>query len=128
MQRVKRTRNGGRMSEAAFWGMFNRDIDKRLMYWRAGDDYLNTLRKKDINPLTGRSIYIYPCEICGKWFDRDHVERDHRVSVGKITCVEDFKKVIDGKFIEADSGGWQCLCVDCHLNKSNTEKFTGKRK
>jgi hypothetical protein len=125
-KRVARTRNGGRWTEAAFWGMFNRDIDKRLMYWKCGDDYLNSLRRlKTEASGPGKHQYEYPCEHCKKWFRREGVERDHKISVGKVTCIEDFKTVIEGKFIEID-GGWQCLCIDCHLIKSNTEKYRCK--
>lgn len=78
----------------------------------------------------GRSRYLYPCEICGKLckdtkkgeakeFHMDHIEPVEPIN-GFDSGVEfDLNEHVERLFCEED--GFQRICVECHLKKSNEE-------
>lgn len=115
-----KTRNAGTLTEAAFWNMFKNALRKLSMFWKSGEEYLKSIRRK------GEKVFEYPCNVCGNWFPRKEVEKDHIIPCGGIKSFEDIGKVAERMFIEKD-GGWQCLCKPCHKIRT-LEQNNAKRK
>lgn len=88
------------------------------LYWRTGEDYLNTLRR--VNKGEGRHKFEYPCEYCGKWFDRKQIELDHKVPCGSLRSIEDLPIFFSRLFVEID--GWQSLCKQCHATRTKEQR------
>ncbi len=120
MPKVSKTRNGGTMTDAAFFNMLLKKLRDLSMWWKPGELYLRSVRRKNTSGV-GKHQYEYPCESCGQWFRREEVEKDHKIPVGKVRTFKELGEATERMFIEID-GGWQCLCIPCHVYKSNIEK------
>lgn len=115
-------RNGGRWTQAKYEATIKNALRKISMYWCTGDDYLKTIRRDKTEASgPGKHKYEYPCEHCDKWMKREDVELDHKVPVGSV---KDWNGLIERMFCEIN--GWNSLCHECHVKKTNQEKVDGK--
>lgn len=126
MKKIK-TRNAGTMTESAFWGWIRSGLRRLSIRWRPRNEYLISIRRPYLG-LGKRSKWEYPCELCQAWNIRAHVECDHRIPCGSLTCAEDLSGFVTRLFVE--TGGWRCLCRPCHLEvtagERNAKKLTRK--
>lgn len=118
-KRGEKTRNGGRWTEAYFWGQIRQSIRRLTMYWRTGDDFLKTLRRPYKGPL--RHHYEYPCQICQNWYKREDIELDHKVPCGSLKQYSELPEFFARAFVEQD--GWNSLCKKCHKKKTIEERI-----
>jgi hypothetical protein len=73
-----------------------------------------------INPKTGRKCKLHRCAHCKQLFPQSKVQADHINPIVPVTGFDSWDDVIRRNFCEID--GYQVLCGDCHLVKTNQEK------
>jgi 5-methylcytosine-specific restriction endonuclease McrA len=78
------------------------------MQWKPITETLRQAQRpsESSNP---RLKWEYQCVYCTDWFPKKHVEVDHLVEVGSLTCFEDLPKFAENLFCEVDN-----LVVACH--------------
>ncbi len=111
--------NSGTMTKAAFFGMIRSALRRLSIRWRPRNDYLTSLRRAYTGTGT-RSSWEYPCEQCGKWFIRAHMEVDHRTPCGTLREFDDIGPFCEKLFVEIH--GWRALCKPCHLVRTLEER------
>lgn len=117
--RKPRPRNGGTMTESAFWSFIRSTLRQKSRWWKP----VAIAKKKARRPYEGpnkRQKFEYQCNECKQWFPDKGVNVDHIVPAGTLRKGEDLPKFIEQLFCEED--GLQCLCVECHDRKTKKEK------
>lgn len=117
------TRNAETMTESQFFGMLRQALRKLSIRWKPGQTYLQRF-KRDSQSDNKRLKFEYMCEHCENWFPRKEVELDHIIPCGTLTCFADLPEFCRKMFIEED-GGWQVLCLACHLTKTIEDRRNG---
>lgn len=113
--RVPRTRNGGTMTEAMFWGWMRSNFRKMSIYWKPIIQARNAARK----PVLGkRHKFEYQCMDCKKWFKNTEVEVDHKIEAGSLRCFDDLPAFTSRLFTE-DLDSLVVLCKPCHKAKTH---------
>jgi hypothetical protein len=113
---------GGTQTSAAFFGWIRSALRRLSVRWKPKNEYLLTVRR----PYTGagkRSKWEYQCQICFKWHIRAHIEVDHKERCGKLKDFNDLGDFCKKLFCEKE--GFQALCKECHIKKTNEEKHRG---
>lgn len=67
----------------------------------------------------GRHRIKIKCAHCGNIFRPDEIHMDHIEPVIPVTGWDDWNGYIERLFCDVD--GYQALCKQCHVNKSNKE-------
>ena len=116
-QRVPRTRNNGRWTEARFWSFIRSALRQAFQKWGPR----HTARNLASRPVEGkRWRFEYQCAKCEDWFKGDEVQVDHIVPCGTLTDFSHLPEFVERMFCEAD--GFQVLCKPCHQEKTNDER------
>lgn len=117
------SRNGGTMTESAFWSLIRASLRKASMYWKP----LQQCKADAKRPYKGsntRQKWEYQCAHCKKWFMDKEIQIDHIIEAGTLKSGDDLKAFVERCFVEA--GGYQVLCKPCH--KLKTDAFRQSKK
>jgi 5-methylcytosine-specific restriction endonuclease McrA len=117
--RVPKTRNGGKLTEAAFWGALRSGLRRQFRFWKPATDALNASRIPLAGPRGRKWAYI--CAKCGKPYKRDDVQIDHVVPVGQLLSYSDLPGFVQ-RMTPEDPSAYQILCSTCHQEKTNSER------
>ena len=123
--RVPRTRNGGTMTEAAFWGMLRSGLRRTFRYWKPAAAVLGASKQPFHGPRGQRFAYL--CAGCGKLHKRKNVNIDHVEPCGQLTSFDhlpDFARRLTAEGAES----YQVLCKQCHSKKTDAERSAIKSK
>lgn len=124
-RKVDKTRCSGTMSEAQFRGWILSALRSLTRRWKPAADAW----KINTRPNTsgkGRHRIEHQCAMCLKWFPKKTkksnigVELDHIIPIGGLSSLDKLKQWVLNAFVETD--GYQKLCVNCHLKKTNEER------
>lgn len=120
--RVPKPRNGGKWSEAAFWGHLRSGLRRTFRFWKPAVDALHAARVPCSGP-RGRK-WAFRCAGCGKFFLRKQVQIDHVNPAGELRCFTDVASFIE-RLTPESPASFQILCTDkCHQSKTNRERST----
>ena len=112
------------MTESAYWGMIRSTLRRGTRYWKPVVKARNEARRKYVGE-NKRQKWEYKCAKCKKYFKGTEVQVDHITPVGSLKCKEDLPGFIERLTPEE---GFQLLCKECHIVKTNKEKKkTNKR-
>lgn len=120
--KVPRTRNSGRWTEAAFWGFLRSGLRRMSMRWQPISDVRKAGRRPN-QSANRRLKYEHQCSQCLNWFPEKEIEIDHidGVGSGQLRSWEDFARFAERLFCEIDR--LRKLCVKCNqANKYNHSK------
>jgi len=115
VSKVPKTRGGGSLTEAAFWGMIKSALRKQSRWWKPTQNVKNKARRDYTGP-NKRQKFEYQCNSCKNWFPATEVQVDHIEAVGSLQCCDDLAGVVNRLFCEEE--GLQVLCSTCHGVKS----------
>lgn len=107
---VERTRNGGLLTEAAFWQMIRSTLRNKTRFWYPRLKCLQNSRRQNQSS-NKRLKWEFQCFNCTKWFPQKEVEVHHSVEAGTLKCYNDLPGFVERLFAEE---GWICLCRECH--------------
>ena len=113
-----KTRAGGQMTEAQFWGRIRSALRKSWRAWPPRNDVVRAATRPLANPTRKQRVETQ-CNLCGGWFRRDQISVDHIIPCGRID------REMAGEFIErlfVESVGLQVLCDQCHQDKTQEER------
>lgn len=113
---VPLTRASETMTEAQFFSWIRSGIRRMSLRWRPRNEVLRDHRR----PYTGenkRTKWEYSCNSCKQWFIMKDIEVDHIVKCGSIKTFDDVGTFLERLLCEKD--GYQVLCKECHLKKTN---------
>jgi Zn finger protein HypA/HybF involved in hydrogenase expression len=108
-QRVARTRGSGTLTEAQFKAMIISALRVRSRWWKPAQEVKRKAR-------VGKGTYR--CQKCLKTTKNPQI--DHIEPVVPITGFTTWDDYINRMFCEEDN--FQCLCPDCHDEKTKLEK------
>ena len=109
-KRVPRTRNGGKWTEARYFGFIRSALRAAFRKWQP---------KHEAKAAAKVAYNTYVCASCDGWFGTKEVEVDHIVPAGSLRNFDDLAGFTERMFCEAD--GFQVLCKECHQTKTNEE-------
>jgi len=113
--RVPRTRNGGTMTESAFWQMIRSTLRNRTRFWKPRQDAIKAVRRPSQSS-NKRLKWEFQCNDCKNWFPQRSIEAHHSQEAGKLNCSADLPLFVERLFSE---DGWICLCKKCHKKVHN---------
>jgi len=116
-RRVERTRNGGKWTEARYFGFIRSALRSAFTRWQP---------KHEAKAAAKVAYNTYVCAQCDGWFSTKEVEVDHIVPAGSLRKYDDLPGFVERMFCEAD--GFQILCKECHQAKTNAEKAARRKK
>jgi 5-methylcytosine-specific restriction endonuclease McrA len=116
--RVPRTRNANSMTESSFWSMIRSCLRQKSRWWIPIAKCKENARRpyKGVNK---RQKWEYQCNKCKQWFPDKFVNIDHIIPAGELNCSADLEGFVNRLFIEVE--GLQCLCSNCHSEKTKLE-------
>lgn len=112
----KKTRCGGRWTEAKYFGNIRQCFRRLSMQWAVKNDILKESRQS----YTGdnkRRKWEYKCVMCKYYFIREDVQVDHIIQAGSLKSYEDLPGFVERLLCEVDN--LQVLCRPCHQEKTN---------
>lgn len=123
MAKAVKTRNGGKLTEAQYWGKVRSALRKSFARWAPAEQHLKDIRL----PYKGetRHKWVYPCESCGEKFFRTEVRSDHRIPVGRLLSLDDLPGFLH-RLTPESPDAFQCLCQQCHQDKTNADRKVAK--
>ena len=106
--------------------IFN-ELRKASIIWSGRKEILRLARKKVFvrRAKNGNPIYKYQwqCALCKNWTRNEkEMEVDHIVEIGGVSLFlknRDWNEVAEKMFPRPVEAHLQCLCVSCHLRKTN---------
>lgn len=110
-QRIPRTRNGGRWTEAQYWGRLRSALRQTFRWWEPGKQAMAAAK-------VGKR---YRCAACDGLFLRKQVQIDHIVPCGSLRCLADVGPFL-ARLTPEDPRAYQVLCESCHQRKTNAER------
>jgi 5-methylcytosine-specific restriction endonuclease McrA len=116
--KVPRTRAGGEMTEAQFWGFLRSNLRLASRKWAPISRHALNACKRASQSDNKRLKFEHQCSACSGWFPRKQVEVDHIVPAGSLRSFEDIPGFVQRLFCEAD--GLVVLCEQCHQVKTNS--------
>lgn len=122
--RVVKNRNGGTMSESAFWAFIRSGLRQKSRWWKPISQCKLNARRPYKGPLK-RQKFEYQCNSCKKWFPEKQINVDHIIPAGELNCANDLPGFVERLFCEVDK--LQCLCKPCHDKKTLEEKQSKKK-
>ena len=118
-KKIIKTRNAGTMSEAAFWGFIRSALRQKSRWWKPVTQCkLNA--KRPYKGSNKRQKFEYQCNKCKKWFPDKQINVDHVLPAGELNKAGDLPGFVERLFCEVE--GLQCLCQNCHNEKTKQEK------
>ena len=118
-KRVIKTRNAGTMSESAFWAFIRSALRQKSRWWKPVTQCkLNA--KRPYKGSNKRQKFEYQCNKCKKWFPDKQINVDHITPAGELNKSDDLPGFVERLFVE--ESGLQCLCQNCHNEKTKQEK------
>ena len=121
--KVVKTRNGGTMTEAAFWSFIRSGLRQKSRWWKPITECKLASRRPYSGPLK-RQKFEYQCNTCKQWFPEKKINVDHITPAGELNCSQDLPGFVERLFCEKN--GLQTLCSDCHDAKTKKERKTKK--
>ena len=118
-KKVIKTRNAGTMSESAFWGFIRSALRQKSRWWKP----ITQCKQNAKRPYKGvnkRQKFEYQCNKCKKWFPDKQINIDHILPAGELNKADDLPGFVERLFVE--ESGLQCLCQNCHNEKTKQEK------
>jgi 5-methylcytosine-specific restriction endonuclease McrA len=116
-QKVPRTRAGGEMTEAQFWGFLRSNLRLASRKWAPISRLALNACKRPSQSDNKRLKFEHQCSACSGWFPRTQVEVDHIVPTGSLRSFEDIPGFVQRLFCETD--GLVVLCEQCHHVKTH---------
>ncbi|MDC1268172.1 hypothetical protein N8Z76_00405 [Gammaproteobacteria bacterium] len=120
MKRVKRTRNGGKLSEAAYWSKVRSALRKSFAAWEPANQAMKAARRPYNGP-NKRQKFEVQCNHCKEWFKMKDVKKDHVIPVGSLRCIEDLPGFLQ-RLTPEGPAAFQMLCEPCHQTLTNKER------
>ena len=118
-KKVIKTRNAGTMSESAFWAFIRSALRQKSRWWKPVTQCkLNA--KRPYKGSNKRQKFEYQCNKCKKWFPDKQINVDHVTPAGELNKSDDLPGFVERLFVE--ESGLQCLCTNCHNEKTKQEK------
>lgn len=117
-RKVERNRNGGKWTEAGYWGSVRSALRRAYRYWKPAIDAKMAARRK-YEGENKRQKWEYLCAKCSDWFADKEVQVDHIEPVGTLKCGSDLESFLERLTPEE---GFQVLCKECHQEKTNLER------
>ena len=114
-RRVSRTRAGGTMTEAQFWGFLRSNLRLASRKWAPRRLVLQAARRPSQSQ-NKRLKWEFQCAECCQWYPKKEVEVDHIVPVGALKSLEDVSGFVERLFCETN--GLEVLCNKCHHKKT----------
>jgi len=118
--RVSRTRNGGTMTEAQYWGKLRSTLRRAFMFWVPMKMALDRVKRPSLST-NKRLKWEYQCEKCHSWHPRKDVEVDHTIPCGTLLSLEDIGPFI-ANLTQENPSAYQILCKTCHKSKTLNER------
>ena len=118
-KKVIKTRNAGTMSESAFWAFIRSALRQKSRWWKP----ITQCKQNAKRPYKGsnkRQKFEYQCNKCKKWFPDKQINIDHILPAGELNKADDLPGFVERLFVE--EAGLQCLCQNCHNEKTKHEK------
>ena len=118
-KKVIKTRNAGTMSESAFWAFIRSALRQKSRWWKP----ITQCKQSAKRPYKGtnkRQKFEYQCNKCKKWFPDKQINIDHILPAGELNKADDLPGFVERLFVE--ESGLQCLCQNCHNEKTKQEK------
>jgi 5-methylcytosine-specific restriction endonuclease McrA len=115
---MKKVRNSGTMTEAAFWSFIRATLRQKSRWWKP----IKNVKLKARRAYKGqnkRQKYEYQCNRCKKYFPEKLINVDHIIPIGKLNCANDLPSFVERLFCEEDN--LQVLCNTCHDKKTKKE-------
>ena len=120
MARVERTRNGGKWTEAQYWGRVRSALRKAFAAWEPANQTLRRARRPYRGP-NRRQKWEVQCNACEKWFPMARMCRDHIVPAGSLKRPEDLAGFLE-RLTPEDPAAFQMLCDGCHKLKTQEDR------
>ena len=118
-KKVIKTRNAGTMSESAFWAFIRSALRQKSRWWKPITQ-CKQYAKRPYKGTNKRQKFEYQCNKCKKWFPDKQINIDHILPAGELNKANDLPGFVERLFVEAE--GLQCLCQNCHNEKTKQEK------
>lgn len=112
-----KTRNGGTMTESAYWSFIRSALRNKSRFWIPRLDALKAARRPSQSN-NKKLKWEFKCSECQDYFPQKEVEIHHKIEAGSLKCAEDLPKFVERLFAET---GWECLCKKCHLKEHKKE-------
>lgn len=125
-RRVERTRNGGKWTEAQFWGRLRSQLRRMSMYWEPIKQCLEEA-KRPYKGKNKRQKWEYKCTTCDGWFPRKGVQVDHIQPAGSLKSYDDLAGFVERLFCE-EPECYAVRCTKCHKEKTDEERKNRKKK
>jgi 5-methylcytosine-specific restriction endonuclease McrA len=121
--KIIKTRNGGTMTESAFWSFIRSALRQKSRWWKPIMQCKQKARRayKGTNK---RQKFEYQCNSCKGWFPEKNINIDHICPAGSLNSAQDLPGFVERLFCEVDN--LQCLCENCHNEKTKSEKVKKK--
>jgi len=117
---VKKTRNAGTQTEAAFFSGLRSCLRRHFRFWKP----IHQARLKARRKYKGenkRRKWVYICNHCGGEFMGNQVQVDHIIPAGSLRCLEDLAGFVE-RLAAEDVNSYQILCKPCHTIKTKEER------
>jgi hypothetical protein len=121
-KRAERTRNGGKLTEAAYWSKIRSALRKTFAAWEPANQAMKNARRPYSGPNKLQKFEV-ECAHCKGWFPMKEVQRDHVVPVGSLKSIEDLPGFLERLTPESPSA-FQMLCIECHQAKTQYKENT----
>ena len=118
-KKVIKTRNAGTMSESAFWAFIRSALRQKSRWWKPITQCKQNA-KRPYKGINKRQKFEYQCNKCKKWFPDKQINIDHITPAGELNKANDLPGFVERLFVE--ESGLQCLCTNCHNEKTKQEK------
>lgn len=125
-KKVIKTRNGGTMTEAQYFGKLRSSLRRSFRWWIPMKQALDAAKRTSENKTNKRLKFEYQCAKCGNWFPRSGVEIDHIEPCGSLLSLTDLVEFVE-KLTPENPDAYQVLCKDDHKQKTQ-EEATNRRK
>lgn len=114
-----KVRNGGTMTESAFWSFIRSALRNKSRWWKPITECKLKAKRAYKGP-NKRQRFEYQCNACKNWFAEKLINVDHIVGAGSLNCADDLPGFVNRLFCEQDN--LQVLCKTCHDTKTKLEK------
>ena len=114
-----KVRNGGTMTESAFWSFIRSALRQKSRWWKPITECKMKARRAYKGP-SKRQKFEYQCNSCKAWFPEKQINVDHIKPAGSLNCSADLAGFVERLFCELDN--LQVLCEKCHDVKTKLEK------
>jgi len=116
-KRVARTRNGGKLTEASYWGKIRGALRKTFAAWQPATQSMKNARRPYVGP-NKRQKFEVMCARCQCYFPMKEIQKDHVEPVGSLKCIEDLPGFLQ-RLTPEDPAAFEMLCIPCHQAKTN---------